>query len=170
MIAVYRIGHRINRDKRVTTHVALVARAFGADKIFVDTKDKKLEETINSVCKRFGGDFKIETGVNRKHLLKQWNGQIIHLTMYGADLEETVKKIDSKKDILVIVGSEKVPGDIYEISDFNISVGNQPHSEIAALALFLDRYTNKTWLKKDFKGELKIIPMNKGKKIVTCKK
>ena len=41
MITILRIGHRISRDKRITTHVALVARAFGADNILVDTKDKK---------------------------------------------------------------------------------------------------------------------------------
>jgi len=169
MIAVYRIGHRINRDKRVTTHVALVARAFGADKIFVDTKDKDLERTIRSVCKRFGDDFEIETGVDRKHLIKNWNGQIIHLTMYGTHLDETVRRISKDKDTLIIVGAEKVPGYIYEIADFNISVGNQPHSEIAALALFLDRFTNGSWLNKDFKGELKIIPTPKGKRVITCR-
>ena len=36
MIIVLRIGHRIGRDKRITTHVALVARAFGANKIIID--------------------------------------------------------------------------------------------------------------------------------------
>ncbi|TLZ95287.1 MAG: tRNA (cytidine(56)-2'-O)-methyltransferase, partial [Methanobacteriota archaeon] len=30
MITVLRLGHRPARDKRVTTHVALTARAFGA--------------------------------------------------------------------------------------------------------------------------------------------
>ena len=48
MINVLRIGHRISRDKRITTHVALVSRAFGADKIIIDTEDKKIEETIRS--------------------------------------------------------------------------------------------------------------------------
>lgn len=66
MITVLRIGHRINRDKRITTHVALVSRAFGADKIIIDTKDKKIEETIKSTCKRFGGNFEIISGVDKK--------------------------------------------------------------------------------------------------------
>ena len=34
-IEVLRIGQRILRDDRVTTHVALVARAFGASKIYM---------------------------------------------------------------------------------------------------------------------------------------
>ena len=54
MITVLRIGHRIGRDKRITTHVALVARAFGADKIIIDKKDVNIEKNIKSVCKRFG--------------------------------------------------------------------------------------------------------------------
>ncbi len=29
MIAVLRLGHRPERDKRITTHVALTSRAFG---------------------------------------------------------------------------------------------------------------------------------------------
>src|SRR5215217_8163531 len=34
-ISVLRIGHRLVRDDRVTTHAALVARAFGADMIYM---------------------------------------------------------------------------------------------------------------------------------------
>ena len=72
MITVLRIGHRIARDKRITTHVALVARAFGADNILIDTEDKKIEETLRSTCNRFGGVFKIETGVDKKKIIKNW--------------------------------------------------------------------------------------------------
>lgn len=163
MITVLRIGHRINRDKRMTTHVALVARAFGADNIVIDTRDKKIEENIKSIVARFGGDFKIKTGVNSKRFIKNWSGVIVHLTMYGLELEKTIKKIDSKKNILVIVGAEKVPGYIYKLADYNVSVGNQPHSEIAALAIFLDRLTKKQWIYKEFNGMIKIKPSNKGK-------
>ena len=92
MITVLRIGHRISRDKRITTHVALVARAFGADKIIVDTMDKKIEESIISTCERFGGDFEIETGVNVKNFIKNWDGNIIHLTMYGEELSKSIGK------------------------------------------------------------------------------
>ncbi|RLF52358.1 MAG: tRNA (cytidine(56)-2'-O)-methyltransferase [Thermoplasmata archaeon] len=167
MITVLRLGHRINRDKRITTHVALVARAFGADKILVDTKDKKIEETIHSVCERFGGNFEIETGVNGKKTLREWPGEIVHLTMYGAELDRVVKKINRNSDLLVVVGSEKIPGFVYELADFNVSVGNQPHSEVAALAVFLDRYNKGSWLNKKFDGKLQIVPSDKGKKVVS---
>jgi tRNA (cytidine56-2'-O)-methyltransferase len=165
VIVVLRIGHRIDRDKRITTHVALVARAFGADRIFVSTKDEKLARTIQAVVKRFGGTFYIETGVDPKKFIKQWKGTIVHLTMYGEKLEKAVQQINKENDVLIIVGAEKVPPYFYDIADFNVSVGNQPHSEVAALALFLDRFTNGAWLKKRFKGNIEIVPSNKGKKV-----
>ena len=31
MLHVLRLGHRIHRDERLTTHICLVARAFGPD-------------------------------------------------------------------------------------------------------------------------------------------
>jgi tRNA (cytidine56-2'-O)-methyltransferase len=167
MIAVLRIGHRISRDKRITTHVALVARAFGADSILIDTKDDKIVENIRSTCKRFGGDFEIRSGVDKKRFIREWIGKIVHLTMYGGTLEKAMKKIDKKKDLLIIVGAEKVPRYIYEMSDFNVSIGNQPHSEVAAVAIFLDRFTNGLWQKKKFKGKLEIMPCDRGKIVKT---
>ena len=170
MIAVLRIGHRPDRDKRITTHVALVARAFGAEKMFVDTKDRKLEETIRSVCGRFGGDFTIETGISAKTILTQWDGFVVHLTMYGEKLDKSLKKIKKKNNVLVVVGAEKVPAFLYEESDVNIAVGNQPHSEVAALAMFLDRLTEGKWQKKKFEGKLMIVPCSRGKNVVSGKK
>ncbi|UCD13384.1 MAG: tRNA (cytidine(56)-2'-O)-methyltransferase [Thermoplasmatales archaeon] len=169
MIAVLRFGHRIDRDKRITTHVALVARAFGADKIIITTKYEKIKENITSICKKFGGNFQIETGVDPKKIIKQWKGTIVHLTMYGDELEKSLSKIDKTDDLLIIVGAEKVPPYFYESANFNISVGNQPHSEVAALAIFLDRYFKGKWLTKQFKGKIEIIPSNKGKKVISEK-
>jgi tRNA (cytidine56-2'-O)-methyltransferase len=170
VIAVLRIGHRINRDKRITTHVALVARAFGADIIYITTKDEKIKKNMLSVCKRFGGDFQIETDRDPKKIIKTWKGTIVHLTMYGEELQKAVDKIDTNRDVLIIVGAEKVPPYFYEVADMNISVGNQPHSEVAALAMFLDRYTNGLWMKKDFHGNIQIIPSVKGKKVLSKEK
>ena len=86
--------------------------------------------------------------------------------MYGERLDKSVKLIDKKKDLLIIVGAEKVPQRIYEMADFNISVGNQPHSEVAALTILLDRYNRGKWQEKKFNGKIEIIPRNKGKKVI----
>lgn len=165
MITILRIGHRIERDKRITTHVGLVARAFGADEIIIDTKDDRIEDNIRSVCDRFGGDFKISTGVNALRIAKKWTGLIVHLTMYGERLDDVVGSIDKKKDLLIILGAEKVPPEYYGLADFNVAVGNQPHSEVAALALLLDRYTNRKWADIDFEGKMKIYPSKNGKDV-----
>jgi len=167
MITVLRLGHRISRDKRITTHVALVARAFGADDIIISTKDQQIEENIRSICKRFGGDFNIETGADHKKIIKQWKGNIVHLTMYGETLDKSINTIDKKKDLLIVVGAEKVPPEIYEMADFNVSVGNQPHSEVAALAIFLDRYNGGRWQEKQFDGKIEILPNNTRKNVIS---
>jgi tRNA (cytidine56-2'-O)-methyltransferase len=169
LITVLRIGHRIGRDKRITTHVALVARAFGANKIIISEHDVKIKENISSICEKFGGNFQIETGVDHKKIIKQWNGTIVHLTMYGDNLEKSILKIDKNSDLLIIVGAGKVPPYFYERADFNISVGNQPHSEVAALAIFLDRYLNGKWFTEQFNGEIEIIPSDNGKKVFSKK-
>ena len=166
MITILRIGHRISRDKRITTHVALVARVFGADKIYIDQKDTKIEDNLNSISDKFGGNFEIITGIDRKKILKDCKDTIVHLTMYGENLDKGIKKIDKKRNLLVIIGAEKVPPELYQIADFNISVGNQPHSEVAALAIFLDRYTNGAWINNKYNGKIEIIPKDRGKKVI----
>ena len=58
-ITVLRLGHRIDRDKRITSHLGLTARAFGASSIVLaGDKDPSAFETWQSVTNRFGGNFK----------------------------------------------------------------------------------------------------------------
>lgn len=174
-VVILRYGHRPLRDKRVSTHTALVARAFGAEGIFFDTIDKELKTNIEGVVERFGGPFFVEIGDSWNDVIKHWQlegGEIIHLTMYGLPLPEVIEKIkSSSKKKLVVVGSEKVPGDIYQISDYNVAVTNQPHSEIAALCIFLDRFFDGNAVEgsKQFKdAKLKIIPSARGKRVIEC--
>ena len=66
-----------------------------------------------------------------------------------------------------MVGAEKVPRSIYEKSDYNISVSNQPHSEISALAIVLDRlHKGKQFDIKFENSARRIIPTKKGKKVI----
>jgi len=166
MITVLRLGHRPQRDKRITTHVALVARAFGADKIIISTKDEKIESTINDVLSRFGGDFEVSTGVPWKRVIREFQGIKVHLTMYGLPVDDVIADIPKDRDLLIIVGAEKVPRAVYDMADFNVAVGNQPHSEVAALAIFLDRYFNGKELKRKITGKWKIVPQSHGKLVV----
>ncbi|MDH5460400.1 MAG: tRNA (cytidine(56)-2'-O)-methyltransferase, partial [Candidatus Bathyarchaeota archaeon] len=46
-VVVLRWGHRLQRDPRLTTHVALTARALGASGfILTDIEDKKIKEAV----------------------------------------------------------------------------------------------------------------------------
>ncbi|MFW6196929.1 MAG: tRNA (cytidine(56)-2'-O)-methyltransferase, partial [Thermoplasmatota archaeon] len=72
--AVLRLGHRPERDKRMTTHVGLTARAFGADVMYLPKIDKKIENTISDVTDRFGGNFKLKEQGNWRKLVKDWDG------------------------------------------------------------------------------------------------
>ena len=165
-IWIMRIGHRPERDKRVTTHVALYSRALGAKGIYVDTEDPVLEANVRSVVERFGGDYTIQTGVQWRKLIREFPGKVVHLTMYGLRVDEALPTIPRDEDIMIVVGAEKVPRDVYDRADFNISVGNQPHSEIAALAIFLDRFTGGQALYADRDGVLTVVPNERGKTVV----
>ena len=164
-VIIYRHGHRIARDKRITTHVALAARAFGADGIVIDTKDEKIEKNIRDVVNRFGGSFFIESGTSWNKYFSSWKGSIVHLTMYGENISTVIKEIQKEKNLLIIVGAEKVPGDFYKIADYNVAIGNQPHSEVSALAVFMHCLTEGNWTEKNFDGIFNIVFCERGKTI-----
>ena len=174
-IVILRWGHRVHRDSRLTTHCALTARAMCASGfILTDIEDKSIEKTVKGITKHWGGDFIFEMGLNWRNVVHDWKKQggiVVHLTAYGENIQTSnaLRRIrETDKNILLLVGSQKVPGEFYspEISDFNIGVGNQPHSECSALAIFLDRFFEGKELTVDFeKAEVKIIPQEHGKNI-----
>ena len=68
--------------------------------------------------------------------------------------------------MLIVVGAEKVPREIYELADYNVGVGSQPHSEISALAILLDRIQNGEQFEKVFSNaKRKIISTKNGKNV-----
>jgi tRNA (cytidine56-2'-O)-methyltransferase len=174
-VMVLRWGHRPQRDVRLTTHVALTSRALGASGfILSDVADEKIKATIDKVCKTWGGQFHFEMATKWRNTVREWRangGIVVHLTAYGENIQTSnvLDRIrDTQKDVLIMVGSQKVPREFYapEYSDFNVAVGNQPHSECAALAIFLDRFFKGETLGKPFgDAKLTIVPMERGKKI-----
>ncbi len=164
-----RLGHRIKRDQRISSHCALVARAFGADGIiFSGEKDENLLQSIKKVVERFGGKFEVKYEKNWKDVVKNWKGKIVHLTMYGLPIQAKIEEIRNLEcDLLIVIGGEKVPGEIYDLADWNIAITNQPHSEVAALAVFLDKFFEGKELEKKFEGKVKVIPQERGKRIIS---
>ncbi len=171
MISILRLGHRLHRDDRISTHCGLVARALGAQEIiYSGDKDDKMIEGVERVKQRFGGRFAVSYQPNWRKVItnfKKKHYTLVHLTCYGLPLQKKITSIKKNKKLLVIVGSEKVPGEVYQESDYNIAVTSQPHSEIAALALFIEGYLGKKALTKTFpKAKVKIIPQERGKKVI----
>ncbi|NQE45914.1 tRNA (cytidine(56)-2'-O)-methyltransferase [ANME-1 cluster archaeon GoMg2] len=169
-IVVLRLGHRPERDKRITTHVGLVGRALGAKGMLLASNDKGIERSIREVTRNWGGDFFVKTGVNWREEVTKWKqggGKVCHLTMYGENILDVIGELrESAEKIMVVVGAEKVPYEVFEAADWNIAVGNQPHSEIAALALFLDYLQQGKELKAKFAdAKLEIVPQRRGKEM-----
>ncbi len=175
MITVLRLSHRRVRDARLTTHVCLTARAFGAGEAVISgERDEGILESVSDVAERWGGKFKIRYEKKWKNVLKKFKGTKIHLTIYGMPVQEKIAEIRENvkgKNLLVIVGGEKVPGEIYKLADYNIAVTSQPHSEVAALAVFLHEFFEGEELEKKFSGaKLKVVPQERVKKVLDSRK
>ena len=173
-IIVFRYGHRSVRDYRVTSHCSMVARAFGASEIIVcGEKDESMKTSVDDITKRWGGPFKIKFVDDwEKELtnLQKKGYVLVHLTMYGEEIQHKDKEIGKNQKICIIIGSQKVEREMYYLSDYNISVTKQPHSEIAALAVTLDRIQSGKELEKKFLNAKKeIIPQKKGKSVIDLK-
>lgn len=168
-VTVLRLRHRPHRDRRVSTHVALVARAFGADGIiFTDPRIKGVKRTLERVKEKWGNSFFIRVEESWRRVIENWQssgGLVVHLTMYGRPIREKLPEI-RENNVLAIVGAGKVPEEVFEMADFNIAIGNQPHSEVAALAVFLDGLFESSELREERPdARMRVIPSNSGKKI-----
>ena len=169
-VAVLRLGHRPGRDERTTTHVGLTARALGADRVVLAGAGASRAETIEDITDRFGGPFDVETTDSPMGWLGDRAGRIVHLTMYGQriqDVEDEIRSTHgSRTPLAVVVGAEKVPFDVYERADWNVAVTNQPHSEIASLAVFLDRLFEGRELDREWvDAERTVVPQETGKRV-----
>jgi len=141
--------------------------------------DRGVERSIKKVTTQWGGNFFVKTGVKWKDEIKRWKqggGKVCHLTMYGENILDVIDEIreEAKKEnarLMVVVGAEKVPYEVFEAADWNIAVGNQPHSEIAALALLLDYLQEGRELKAVFEhAEIEIVPKRRGKEVIMTRK
>ena len=114
-------------------------------------------------------NFKIEIISEWKKIIKEKKHsgvKIIHLTMYGQNINDVEAKIRNEEKILIVVGAEKVPKDVFAMADYNIAVGNQPHSEVSALGVLLDRIQRGKQFELKFTDpERVIIPQEQGKNV-----
>jgi tRNA (cytidine56-2'-O)-methyltransferase len=141
-VKVLRLGHRAGRDDRISTHVGLVARQYGVEEVvFCGQHDSGMMESVRDVGERWGKGTEFRYSEDWRSEIRDFNGFTVHLTMYGLSVDEEVDRLRSEDqdELQLVVGSEKVPREVYRLADLNLAVGHQPHSEIAALAVVLDR-------------------------------
>lgn len=168
-VVVLRLGHRPGRDDRMTTHVGLTARALGADRLILPDNATDAFETVEDVTEEFGGPFTAESTDAPLKTMREWDGLIAHLTMYGLpiqDLDTELRAAHNERPLLIVVGAEKVPFSVYEQADWNVAITNQPHSEVAGLAVFLDRLFGGRELEREWTGASKrVAPEATGKTV-----
>lgn len=140
-ITLFRLDHRTIRDQRITSHVALTARALGATAfLYTGEQDENMEQSVTDVASRWGGSYTVDHVESIRSTITNFDGIVVHLTMYGEAHPETIatlKQLDPPENILLIVGGPKVPRYVYALADFNTAIGWQPHSEVAATGIFL---------------------------------
>jgi len=173
-LTILRLDHRPYRDKRITTHCALVSRAFGADEFyFSGVEDNTITEVITKINENWGGNYKMKytsEPLSYAKKFKENNGLVVHLTMYGLPVLEKIEEIKKEKiskNLLLIVGGSKVPKEYYELANYNIAIGNQPHSEVSALGLILYLIDPNCINKKFENSKIQIIPSNTTKKVIS---
>ncbi|MFB6185207.1 MAG: tRNA (cytidine(56)-2'-O)-methyltransferase [Haloarculaceae archaeon] len=170
-VAVLRLGHRPGRDDRMTTHVGLTARALGADRVVFGSNATGAAETVRDITDRFGGPFAVDVTDDPDRTLREWGGAVAHLTMYGLpvqDVQHDIRETHRNDPLLVVVGAEKVPFDVYARANYNVAVTNQPHSEVAGLAVLLDRLFDGRELGREWvDADTVVVPQETGKRVDT---
>jgi tRNA (cytidine56-2'-O)-methyltransferase len=145
----------------------------GCSGMYLASKDKGIVESITDVQNRFGGNFFVIDDIGWKSCIKKWKaagGIVVHLTMFGLNLPDIGLEISkSPEKMLIVIGAEKVPGEVYELADYNVAVSNQPHSEISSLAILLYYLYGDSGLTREFaNAHLRITPSARGKEVITA--
>ncbi|MDY6765918.1 MAG: tRNA (cytidine(56)-2'-O)-methyltransferase [Candidatus Nanohaloarchaea archaeon] len=168
MTTVLRLGHRRGRDDRISTHVGLTARQFGADRIiYSGEEDANMLASLRDVVERWGGPFDVSYTEEWRPVIDGFDGTVVHLAMYGIDYREELPRLQEAVetgDLLVVVGGERVPSEVFDLADYNLAVGHQPHSEVAALAVFLhDLYDGAELDATYADADIEVVPSEDGK-------
>ena len=134
--------------------------------MYLNPPDPSLTERLRAVARRWGGDFEVVPAEDWKRLVRSFDGAVVHLTMYGLPLRDVATRLRRTRRLLVAVGGAKVPPELFRLSRYNVSVGSQPHSEVAALAVTLTRLLGLPGERSSQGARLRIVPQARGKRVV----
>ncbi len=164
-VSVLRVGHRPGRDPRLTTHLALAARALGATRLYLNPPDEAIRERLAKVTADWGGTFSVVPSPEWRSVVRSHDGPVVHLTMYGLPLDPLLPKLRRAPRVLIVVGGAKVPADLYGLATHNVAIGHQPHSEVAALAVILDRIRGPPGPERFRGARRRVVPTARGKRV-----
>jgi tRNA (cytidine56-2'-O)-methyltransferase len=121
---------------------------------------------VEAVVRRWGGVFEVRPAPDWKATVRGFDGVVVHLTMYGLSLERVLPRLLRYPRILLVVGGAKVPPDLYRLARHNVAVGHQPHSEVAALAVTLERLLGIPGPSALPGARQRIVPRARGKRVL----
>jgi tRNA (cytidine56-2'-O)-methyltransferase len=134
--------------------------------MFLHPPDPDLAHRVAAVVDRWGGTFEVLPAPEWRATVKEYDGTVVHLTMYGLPLERVLPRLTGARRILLVVGGAKVPPEIYRMARYNVAVGHQPHSEVAALAVTLERLLGLPGPRALRGARQRLVPRARGKKVV----
>jgi len=134
--------------------------------MYLHPPDPDLTERIRHVGEGWGGSFEIVPAADWRGIVRSFSGTVAHLTMYGRPLAELLPALRRARRVLFVVGGAKVPADLYRLATVNVAVGHQPHSEVAALAVALERLRGIPSPRAFPGARRRIVPSARGKRVV----
>ncbi|HTT25897.1 MAG TPA: tRNA (cytidine(56)-2'-O)-methyltransferase, partial [Thermoplasmata archaeon] len=150
----------------LTTHLALTARAFGAERFWLNPPDPGVADRLVAVNGLWGGSFRVEPSPDWRATVRGFQGTVVHLTMDGEPLAAVAGRLRRRRRVLAVVGGAKVPPALYGLADLNVAVGHQPHSEVAALAVLLARLKGIPPPGRWPGARAEIVPQARGKRVL----
>jgi tRNA (cytidine56-2'-O)-methyltransferase len=133
--------------------------------MYLHPRDEALAERVASVTRRWGGAFAVVPVDDWKSVMRSFPGAVVHLTMYGLPLERCLPRLARHREILLVVGGAKVPPELYRQATYNVAVGHQPHSEVAAVAVTLERLLGLPRPTRPGEAPQRILPSARGKRV-----
>lgn len=134
--------------------------------MLLEPPDPELADRVALLGGGWGGTFKVVGVDDWKKEVRSFDGTVVHLTMYGQPLVRVLPKLQQSRRILLVVGGAKVPPDLYRLANLNVAVGHQPHSEVAAVAVVLDRLLGIPGPRRWRGARRSVVPRARGKKVV----
>ena len=136
--------------------------------MYLEPPDPELATRLREVGERWGGRFEVVPTEDWRAVIRAFDGPVVHLTMYGEPLAKVEPRLASARRILLVVGGAKVPARLYGLATFNVAVGHQPHSEVAAVAIVLARLRGVPGPGAWPGARQRIVPQARGKKMVSA--